>query len=296
MRIVVFIAALLASLPAYAAAEDATQWQSQEHGGHDTYRVSGLSLTFKTQKFKDSEAAPVLTIRAKGMEPFVFRGQKSFLPASAYFAVERVDPRAPGPQVVLSTYTGGAHCCSDYVLIEGEGTRWTVVRLGLWDGDGLVRRPVDVDGDGIVDLAFGDNRFLYAFDNYALSFEPPQILNVIGGKVVDVSASPRYRKEFESDMAFVGPQCTKHLNGACAVYVADAVRLHRFEKAWTFMLASYDKASTWTLPDSCRKRGERLPCRSGRRRAKNYPEALRWFLEDIGYIRATKGERWHSAH
>ena len=296
MKIAVFIAAMLAPVVASAAATDATEWQAQPSGGHDTYRAGGLSLTFKTRKFHDSEAAPVLTIRAKGMEAFVFRGQKSLLPASAYFTVERVDPRAPYPQVLLSTFTGGAHCCSEFVLIESDGTQWKAIRLGLWDGDGLVKRPVDVDGDGIVDLEFADNRFLYAFAGYAGSSPPPRFFNVIGGKVVDVSAYPRYRRFFERDMEEVKAGCAQHLNGPCAAYVADAARLHRLGEAWTFMLANYDKTDTWELQPRCRKRGERLPCRSGRREPKDYPEGLRWYLEDIGYIRTATGEKWHSAH
>ena len=72
-----------------------------------------------------------------------------------------------------------------------------------------------------------DDRFLYLFAPYVGSRAPPQILNVIDGKVVDVSRSPRYRTVFQADMDSAEQGCLQHDNGACAAFVADGWRPRR---------------------------------------------------------------------
>ena len=265
--------ALLLALAVPSAAE-VVSW----HGTRETFHVQGLTLTLSAQ-----ETRPVIAVRAKGETPFVFRGAEGFSPASAQFQVVRVDPRDPNPQILFASNTGGAHCCAEFVLIEHVGTRWKAVELGPWDGDGLVRPETDVDGDGIVDLAFRDNRFLYAFDAYAWSWPPPLFLNVTGGRVVDVSRAPRYRAFFARDMAEAKKHCAGHANGACAAYVADAARVGRLDEAWTFMLASFRRDDNWDYPTRCKGRNR---CKA----PKDYPQALRWFLEDHGYIE--RGKQW----
>jgi hypothetical protein len=145
--------------------------------------------------------------------------------------------------------------------------------------------PVDIDGDGTADFVFIDNNFLCAFDSYAASWAPPKILNVIGGNVVDVSTSPKFHKVFADDMARVAVECAKKQNGACASYVADGAGLGEFDTAWKFMLAHYDASAEWDYPTRCigamTSGGD---CKGKELRARGFPQALRWFLEDNHYI------------
>jgi hypothetical protein len=272
--------ALLLMLAAWPSSAGVIQWEAAKKGASKTFRIQGLTLTLKAHEADEDQAAPVIAIRAKGEPPFSFRGQDGFSDAQAQFQVVRVDPRDPGPQVLFASFTGGAHCCSEFVLIEHVDSRWKAVKIGMFDGDGLVRPVKDVDGDGIVDLAFVDNGFFYAFGDYAGSWPPPQFFNVIGGKVVDVSHETRYRKFFLKDMADAKKRCAGNDNDACAGYVADGARAGRLREAWAFMLAHYDRGDT-NYPQRCTGPNKCIT-------ARDYPQALRWFLEDRGYIERGK--------
>jgi hypothetical protein len=159
-----------------------------------------------------------------------------------------------------------------------------VVDLGSWDGLGLGSVPIDLDGDGTPDFVFGDNAFLYAFDSYAGSWAPPKILNVIGGKVVDVSTAPRFRNVFRVDMEKARDYCHKHDNGACAGYVADGARAGVLSTAWAFMLAHYNRYSNWEYPSRCVGASIDGNCKGCELQPRDYPQSLRWFLEDNNYI------------
>jgi hypothetical protein len=52
------------------------------------------------------------------------------------------------PEVVVSFYTGGAHCCSDTTVLTQAKDRssWQAVELGELDGGPLI--AADLDGDG----------------------------------------------------------------------------------------------------------------------------------------------------
>jgi len=273
---------MLAATPVMAAPMVA--WDAAENGDPSTYRIEGLSLRLASNKDEAGSTVPVLTVRARGLAPFVVRGEPGFPDASARFAVGVFDPKADGPQVLFTTFSGGAHCCNRLVLAERKGGAWSLVDLGIWDGDGLQTVPVDVDGDGVVDFVLVDNEFLYIFSSYAGSWPPPMILNVVDGKVSDVSAAPRFRRIFLRDMEKAKAQCAAGSTGACAGYVADAARTGRFDAAWPFMLAHYDRSFAWTYPMRCLGRAVDGNCKGRELKPKDFPQSLRWFLEDDGYL------------
>ena len=100
-----------------------------------------------------------------------------------------------------------------------------------------------------------DGRFNYVFASHAGSWTPPLILDISRGRVVDVSKEHRFRSLYETDFYKSKLACETgkyeedgkiydtEINGACAAYVADGVRLGRGEEAWTFMLAHYDHSN-----------------------------------------------------
>ena len=283
IRIACLVAALLAT-PALAT--PMTVWNVKKDGDPKVYSLQGLSLTLATAKDKDKNTLPAMTIRAPGAAPFVIRGEPGFEDTTASFAVGRFDPKAPAPQVFFTSFTGGAHCCNRILLAERAGAGWKTVDLGLWDGDGPLDVPADIDGDGVADFEFVDNDFLYAFDSYAASRAPPKILNVVGGKMSDVSTAPRYRKVFVEDMARAKAECAKKSNGACAGYVASATRAGHFDEAWAFMLAHYDADAGWDYPTCCIGVIQNYKCAGREIKPNSFLQSLRWFLEDHRYIAA----------
>ena len=77
----------------------------------------------------------------------------------------------------------------------------------------------------------------------------------------------------------------KRASPFCAAYVASAARLGRFDQAWSEMLRAYDRNSNWPLPGDCRVALVDYRCPEGQRTEyADYPEALRAFLVQQGYI------------
>jgi hypothetical protein len=262
------------------------EWTQDKAGPGARYAGGGLVLTAGVQP-GDRFPRPTLTVVSPDGGRITAAGVEGSEVAAMWFGIGRLDPATPVTQVLMTSYTGGAHCCVDYKLIEYLDGAWRVTNLGPWDGDPPDRFPVDVDGDGVADLVKVDNRFLYAFDSYAFSWAPPQVINVVHGRVVDVSAKPRYGPLFAKDMRKAQAECAKdHANGACAGFVADAARLGRTPQAWRFMLANYDRKSDWILPTACAvpvPAGRDCPARQTVKFA-TFPQALRWFLGDTGYL------------
>jgi hypothetical protein len=160
--------------------------------------------------------------------------------------------------------------------------------LGSWDGDDIPI-PTDISGDGTTDFVMRDNSFLYAFASYASSYAPPKVLNVVGGKIIDVSKHPAFRKLNDKEMNEAGEVCRHgasgdQRNGACAAYVAMAARVGKLNQAWQNMLAGYDARSNWDFPTGCRiKTNDACPV-GLEIQFKSYPESLLYFLKESGYI------------
>jgi len=286
MRALAFALALLA-LPAAAANAPAKPQAARTWTYGDkvsTFTFGTITLAFGQGHDPDGAAVPAFQIRSPGFAPYTVVGQHGFEPVTANWAVVKLDPKNPLPEVMFSSYSGGAHCCSQVYIVEKMDTGWTAFDLGQWDGDGLVDVPTDVDGDHIIDVVMTDNRFLYTFDSYAASWAPPTIMNVIAAAVQDVSKQPRYKKFFAADMAKAKVECAKRSNGACAGYVASAARAGRFDEAWKFMLAHYDANAHWDLPARCAGKTVNGACKGKTIRPRDYPQSLHWFLEDTGYI------------
>ena len=91
--------------------------------------------------------------------------------------IAELDPGNSQPEVVVSFYTGGAHCCSDTSVITSnkDGTAWQTVDVGEFDGGPLL--ATDLNGDGRYEFRTRDNAFLYAFACYACSEAPLELLD-----------------------------------------------------------------------------------------------------------------------
>lgn len=254
----------------------------------ETVRQVGTLVVRITRKTEDDMVAPIVTV-SRGDDSVVMTGE---LVGPTYtHRVSAVGNIAgAGPVLMLQSFSGGAHCCNRVQLAGLSGGRMKVVDLGSWDGDGM-GVPTDLNGDGVADFVERDNAFLYAFAAYAMSYAPPTVLNVTGGRVVDVSKRRSYRRLFLEEMAKAGETCRTaedgmSRNGACPSYVASAARVGRLDEAWADMVRSYSATEDWEYPTGCIVRTTGECPEASRIVYKSYPEALLAFLKEHGYVAA----------
>jgi len=256
----------------------------------ETIRQAGpyvLTIAKKMDSDDSSMVAPVVTLR-RGADSIVMEGESVSDGYEHHIALVQLERGAP-PVVMLQSFSGGAHCCTTIQLAGDFGGMLRKVDLGGWDGDGN-GLPKDVSGDGVADFVMVDNSFLYAFAPYAMSYAPPQILDVVGGKVVDVSEKRAFRSQYLATLKDAGNDCRTSdddltRNGACAAYVAAAARLGKLDEAWPVMLEHYSAQVDWSNPMGCAvvTKGE---CPKGDEITyQSYPEALLAFLKSQGYVR-----------
>ena len=202
-------------------------------------------------------------------------------------ALAKLIPNAPSKQVVITNYTGGAHCCTktSFLIRATEQASWTKIDGGALDGDGYWFE--DVDGDGTLELLSVDNSFLYAFDSYAGSVAPIKIFKLQDGKIDDVSEMPDMHSRIVQDMAGiefqakVRPDSWKQ-NGFLAGWVAAKIRLGQGIDAWNSVTQNIDKNSDFG-PQECTTGQKIDDCPSDKLKAIPILKALASFLKENGY-------------
>jgi hypothetical protein len=261
-------------------------WSQQRRPRPITYRFGDVTLEVRPVA-DNGLYAPRVTVR-QGRNSAVMNGAATPPAYEHKLGVGPLD-RHGTRFVLFQSFTGGAHCCNEMqaAIIGPRGIR--VVEIGTFDGGPEDAFPRDLDADGVVDFVQRDNSFLYTFASYAGSFAPPQILNIVGNRAVDVSTRPGFRRLFRDAMNEARAACVEtgpDRNGACAGFVAAAARIGQFDAAWEVMLRAYDRDSGWDLPTGCRVALDRqggCPEASAIRYA-NFPDALRAFLVRQGYL------------
>jgi hypothetical protein len=159
------------SVPEYKEAL-ADIWIEDDH-----YKIGGISIVRECSPEDDHIGTCELTIRSSGhlVQRFeVEDGRKYWL---KYGILNLLGKNSQ--QLIVFTYSGGAHCCYDYSIYDLEPTIRAVYDSSIYDsgnviGDELV--PVDVDGDGISEFY----RDVMAFDywgsgGHALASFPPAV-------------------------------------------------------------------------------------------------------------------------
>jgi hypothetical protein len=198
--------------------------------------------------------------------------------------IAELDPNNPYPEVVVSFFTGGAHCCSvtSVVTSNADGSEWKEVDVGEFDGGPMV--AVDLDGNGAYEFETRDNAFLYAFACYACSEAPLQVLALQDGAMKDVSADPRFKAAHAAwlkSMIVGVPEAD--VNGFLAGYVGQKIRVGEGKQAWDLMLKYYDRASDWGLELCDQDLDENGEC-PGKTTKVTFPQALERMLKENGYM------------
>lgn len=250
--------------------------------GPGNYRVGGYSIEISTNFDADGLAVPKVRATDATGRSTELTGVGTTYGAAADFAVVQLDPADPVRQLLAASFSGGAHCCTQLVLLESRADGWRKIDLGSWDG-GTPALPKDMDGDGTREFLFGDEAFNYAFDSYAGSWAPPMVHTVVDGRAVDVSKTAAFRPVFVRYAAEARSACLDQGNGACAAFVAASARAGRLDAAWAEMLGAYDQASEWILPTACRVRTAGACPTGAELTFSTFPEALQWFLGEHDY-------------
>jgi hypothetical protein len=209
-------------------------------------------------------------------------------------AIRRLDAATASPQVVITDYIGGSHCCTETgIATQAPGGSWQVVIPGEIDGDAGFAF-LDLDGDGTSVLVDGADGFVYQYASYAGSFTPTRIRKLTGTTLRDVTRDPRYRGFLLQElrrMEQAGEPGLAERNGYLAAWVAQKALVGQVMGAWPVMLASYDHqaregrslcavqehiytANSVTGP----------ACPAARERVVAFPAALALHLVELGYI------------
>ncbi len=229
---------------------------------------------------------PIVTVSVDGKETITSEGSESF-PDNPVFLVQiaEMDASNPHPEVVFSTYTGGAHCCSDTRVLASsrDGREWREITVGPFDGGPLAAR--DLDGDGRYELATRDNAFLYTFGCYACSTAPLLVLALDDGTLTNVSAKPAFRANQLESLKHIIEWADEggDRNGFLAGYVGQKILLGEGAPAWQFMLKYYDRKSDWGLESCAVELTKDGTCPKGKSVKLTYPEALKRFLSENDY-------------
>ena len=227
---------------------------------------------------------PIVTISADGKEVTKIDDENTGLPnPPVSLQIAEIDPANTQPEVVVSFYTGGAHCCSSTSVAtsSSEGASWSMVDVGEFDGGPLL--AVDLDGDGRYEFETRDNAFLYTFGCYACSEAPLQIFAVEAGAIKNVSKDPRFRPAHAAWLkSMIGNAPDEDANGFLAGYVGEKILLGEGKEAWALMLAHYDKESDWGLEACGQAVNDEGEC-LGTPEILTFPEALERMLNESGY-------------
>jgi hypothetical protein len=244
------------------------------------------TLTYTKEESEDGDTAyaPVVTVFADGKELAKLEGSTTgFGDPPVSVQIAELDPGNPHPEVVVSFYTGGAHCCSDtsVILSNADGSSWRTLDIGEFDGGPML--TVDLDNDGRYEFEVRDNSFLYTFACYACSETPLQVLAIEAGALKDVSSEPRFRKAHEAWLKnMIGNVPEDDVNGFLAGYVGEKSLLGESKEAWDLMLAHYDKSSNWGLETCSNPLDDDGEC-PGEMVTLTFPEALERMLKESGY-------------
>lgn len=265
-------------------------WQDVSHGKPTILKSGETEFSVALGHVQKNQTSGPVTLSAKNNSGRLFEFtfvDNGFSFGDTNASIARLDRESETPQLVLTTYTGGAHCCMKTWLVTKPAGNpdWIMLELEELDGQGLGFR--DLNGDGVLEIAQYDNNFLYTFDSYSSSFEPVKYLALSGDQLVDISntgiASSALRQDIASleFEARLNPENWRR-NGFLAAWVASKVRLGQGEDAWATMLENFDRDSQFNQQE-CLTGAEIEVCDPKLVRDIPFPHALARLLEVTGY-------------
>ena len=214
--------------------------------------------------------------------------------AQLRMSFRQLDASSPFPQIMVSAYTGGAHCCSLTSIFDLRSNgQWQHLELGAMDGDGEPQ-VVDIVGNGQQEILTVDQSFLYAFASHAGSEAPVVISRYHDGVLENVTRDPVYRDYLTKDLADRRRNWVRsgrfEPNGFLAYEVATMANLGKFSEGWRDMLAhaqsTKEAGSGLSLCDlkPAAEKQNGHGCSAKEKELLPFPDALSAFLVQTGYI------------
>ncbi|HZP19133.1 MAG TPA: hypothetical protein VFB16_02910 [Bauldia sp.] len=246
--------------------------------------IAGISMV-KRPDIDPNADVPVLQVSVGGKKVLEVPGVASgFDQPAAEASIVEMDPANQHEEVLFSSYSGGAHCCSNLIVAEELGGKWTAINVGAFDGDGNYLD--DLDNDGEAEIVTVDNRFLYQFDCYACSAAPLTIYQIRSGKAVDATADPKYlqaHKDWLSRMeADVDPDDQWTSAGYLAGWVATKARVGQGADAMKQLRAHWDY-DTDVGEEVCADGRDPDSCGNKNLVILKFPDRLERFLKTAGF-------------
>ncbi len=230
-----------------------------------TLHYRDLTVTIDSVRGEDADTrVPVVKGRYRDREIFSLKIEEA--EAREPIAKARVvwlDRAAAFPQIVMTAFTFGAHCCAETrIATMTAPDTWRIIEGPRLDGDEGYTFA-DLDHDGAQEMISYDNSFLYAFGSYGDSYTPTRVERLVGTGIQDVTGDPKYRaflrgkvREMEDD-ARKSPYLW-HSNGFLGGWVAAKSLVGEVDDAWSRMLKTYDRDSDWSMP--CTSAGTNATC------------------------------------
>lgn len=249
--------------------------------------LAGLRVSVVGQPSTNDEGmtTPVFTVTHESGAMLTYEGEDSFfdwLPVTLQIAP--LDPEASQPVIVTTSYTGGAHCCSDIDAVVWDDDANVLVHIPFATVDGGYSIE-DANGDGVGEIQVADQSFLYTFDSYAGSWPPPRFFALRGTEFVDVSDDPSFVPAFDLAMEDMAPEDHRDRPGMLAGWAALEARQGRGDAALT-RLAQIDVETFFDF-QICANGGPNYECADKALRPATYQEFLRAHLIENGYLEAT---------
>jgi hypothetical protein len=202
-----------------------------------------------------------------------YRPRYSFSGAYALpaLSIRQLDGTGP-PEVIVTVFSGGAHCCWTTVLFT-DAHRTTKE----WGHFGAPKLR-DVDGDGNPEFHGFDSRFAAAFGSFGGSALPAKVWSYSADALHDVT--PAYPAEVQADMAqqyaryqkAAAGENSDGVRGALGAYAADGYTLGQGDAAMAVVQAAADAGETQGGSS------DTDPAYGG-----DYVAALRELLRKLGY-------------
>ncbi|MEO1747919.1 MAG: hypothetical protein AAFR27_04760 [Pseudomonadota bacterium] len=189
------------------------------------------------------------------------------------------------PEVYISTYTGGAHCCNEIDILTKSASGWREVDFGYYDGDPEALSPSDLNGDGQSEIKTFDNRFFYTFASYAGSSAPIQILGFENGAFANITANGDFEWEVRAGLDDMGtiPEAGEPRNSWLATYAAYLLTLGEADPL-DYAVGAHDASVDWGMI-RCTVPEVDYSCPEGKSQNIGFEAALTEFLTETGYLR-----------
>ena len=227
------VALLLGALPAVAAASEA---------GSVTHRAGAVSATLPWEGDRSDSLGvvhPQLAVTRSGVRYDItvddvcgtgcvlLADDPTTKPTDSILKVFDLDGDGE-PEVLLDTFSGGAHCCLSLRLYRWTGAGYARTSIDWGDVSYALR---DLDGDEVPELVGSDPIFSAAFTAYAASSFPPLVLRWNAGRTENVTR--RFPGLVRTDLARQRALLRKAIKrrwdvkGVLAALVADEYLLDR---------------------------------------------------------------------